>query len=407
MNIPFHKPRAIAGRVFGNSDPAAMIAQIKAAVVDMKSNYDKRFGEIEETFNESAVQFAALGLNGGGGSSTLPVDREYTGHFASYARRGAGDAEAALKAANGEGERAAIHAAMSVGDNSSGGYLAPVEWDRQLHRVQRALSPIRRIAKVVTSGRAAYSTLWSDDLWGSGWVGETAVRPATQTASLQPLIFPAGEIYAMPAATQRLLDDGAINVEEWLAENLGDEFSRQEGIAFVSGDGVNKPMGFLRYATGDIAAAAHPGGAVALTPSGASDKIAGPDQLIDMKYALGAPYRQNATWVMNSSTAAIIAKMKDGQGNYIWREGLIADEPARLLGRPVEIDENMPSIAGGAIPVAFGDFARGYLVNDRVATRILRDPYSNKPFVLFYATKRVGGGLLDPKAIRLLKIAVS
>jgi HK97 family phage major capsid protein len=265
---------------------------------------------------------------------------------------------------------------------------------------------MRRLSQVVTTGRAAYSTLWTNDQYGSGWVGETASRPATSNAVFTPLVFPAGEIYAMPVVTQRLLDDAAVNIEDHLGTALSDEFTRQEGIAFVSGDGVNKPMGFLRHAPGDIAETVHPGGALSVTPSGQADGIK-TDALIDLKYGLGAPYRQNATWLMNSQTAAVLAKLKDGQGNYVWREALLASEPATLLGRPVEIDENMPNIAAGTLPIAFGDFQRGYLVNDRIGVRILRDPYSNKPFIMFYTTKRVGGGLLDPKAIRLLKVAAA
>lgn len=360
--------------------------------------------EVEAALDQAGVRAAAGKLNGG--DSILPIDSEYTTAFASYTRRGATDAEAMLKTANSTGERASIQAAMSEGDNSSGGYLAPVEWDRKIQKAQRALSPMRRLSQVVTSGRAAYSTLWSNDQFGSGWVGETASRPATTAGTFTPLVFPAGEIYAQPAVTQRLLDDSAVNIEDWLGTNLSDEFSRQEGVAFVAGDGLNKPMGFLQYAPGGLAEAAHPAGALGSTPSGDAAAIK-TDALVDLKYGLGAPYRQNATWVMNSSTAAVIAKLKDGQGNYVWREALLASEPATLLGRPVEIDENMPNIAAGAFPIAFGDFERGYLVNDRVGVRILRDPYTNKPFVSFYATKRVGGGVLDPRAIRVLKVAAA
>ena len=144
-----------------------------------------------------------------------------------------------------------------------------------------------------------------------------------------------------------------------------------------------------------------------MTTSGAAAAISNPDALVDLKYGLGVPYRQNATWVMNSLTAAVIAKLKDGQGNFIWRESLLANEPATFLGRPVEIDESMPNIAAGAYAIAFGDFQRGYLVNDRVGVRILRDPYTNKPFIMFCATKRVGGAVLDPRAIRVLKVAAS
>ena len=418
-----------AVRAEGGGDNAVMLGRIQAAVDKMQGDQAKRLDKlegaidsIEEHINAENLRAAMTTVHGDGGSA-LPLDKEYSTAFASYTRRGALDAEASLKTANATGERASIQAAMSEGDNSSGGYIAPVEWDRQIQKAQRALSPMRRISQVVTTARAAYSTLWSNDLFGSGWVGETAARPATTTNTFSPLVIPSGEIYANPAVTQRLLDDSAINLDTWLGTNLADEFSRQEGIAFVAGDGVNKPMGFLQYLPGGAASAAildgngnvvtpaaagaHPGGNLAITPSGKASVVDNPDALVDLKYGLGAPYRQNATWVMNSSTAAVIAKLKDGQGNYVWREALLASEPSTLLGRPVEIDESMPNIAAGAYPIAFGDFQRGYLVNDRVGVRILRDPYTNKPFIMFYSTKRVGGGVLDPRAIRVLKVAAS
>ena len=169
---------------------------------------------------------------------------------------------------------------------------------------------------------------------------------------------------------------------------------------------MNKPYGLLAYAPGGVAAALHPAGALGVTNSGHATTIPNTDILITFAYALSSAYRQNATWLMNSTTAATIAKMKDGQGNYIWREGFMAGQPATLLGYPVEIDEGMPAIGADAFAVAFGDFRAGYLINDRFGTRILRDPFTNKPFVQFYATKRVGAGVLDPNAIRLLKIAV-
>lgn len=288
---------------------------------------------------------------------------------------------------------------MSVGDNSAGGYLAPVEWDRQILQQQRTTSPMRRIAKVMSTSAGAYTSLWNNDQWGSGWVGETAARPGTTTPSLSPLTFASGEIYANAAITQRLLDDAQLNVESWLAEAVGAEFNKQEGIAFLSGDGVNKPAGLLTFAEGGANENSHPGGAVAVF-----ETAIGVDGLIDFMYGLGAPYRQNATWLMSSLTAATIAKMKDADGNLIWRESLIVGQPSTLLGRPVEIDEGMPAPTAASLPIAFGDFKAGYVINDRLGTRILRDPYTNKPFVMFYCTKRVGGGLLDPNAIRLLKL---
>ena len=245
------------------------------------------------------------------------------------------------------------------------------------------------------------------DEWGSGWVGETASRPQTSNASLSQLTFEAGELYAMPSATQRLLDDSAINVEQWLADSIESEFARQEDVAFICGDGVNKPRGLLTYVDGGASDGVHPGGNLATFNSESATEIPGGDTLLDFKYQLAAPYRQNARFLMNSQTAANIAKMKDGQGNYLWREGLIADEPATLLGRPVTIDEAMPDIGADAYPIAFGDFASGYLINDRIGLRVLRDPFTAKPFVLFYTTKRVGAGVLDPNAIKLMKIAVT
>lgn len=351
---------------------------------------------------EAALQAVQSQLDAGGGAtasiSNLPVDREYTSAFATYFRKG--DSEDVLKRANAIGERATVQAAMSIGDNSSGGYLAPVEWDRKLQERQRNTSPMRRLATVQTTTVGAFSTLWNLDTWGSGWVGETAPRPQTSSTGLAPITFAAGEIYAMPAATQRLLDDSALNVETWLAQSVEREFNRQEGIAFISGDGVNKPAGLLTYVEGGVNENTHPGGPVATVEAAINL-----DTLTDFTYSLDQAYRRNATWLMSSLTAAAIAKIKDADGRPIWRESVIVGQPSTLLGRPVEIDEAMPGPEAGNLAIAFGDFAAGYLVNDRIGSRILRDPYSNKPFVLFYVTKRVGAGVLDPFAIRLLRVA--
>jgi HK97 family phage major capsid protein len=268
---------------------------------------------------------------------------------------------------------------------------------------------MRRLATVQATSVGAYTKLWDPKNWGSGWVGETAARPQTTNTQLAPIPFASGEIYANPSATQRLLDDAAINVETWLRNSVRDEFSRQEGIAFIAGDGVNKPSGFLSYVTGGANEATHPGGVIetvelALSSADAAASATTVNNLIDFAYGLDAPFRQNATWLMNSLTAAMLAKLKDADGNLVWRESLIVGQPATLLGRPVEIDEAMPAMGLGAMPIAFGDFKAGYLINDRMGIRVLRDPYSNKPYVNFYTTKRVGGGVLDPNAIKVLKL---
>ncbi|MEH3121096.1 MAG: phage major capsid protein [Sphingomonas phyllosphaerae] len=376
-----------------------------AAFEQFKAHYNGKVDRLQETI-EAVNLSAALGNHHG----TAPgIDRDYSNAFEAHMRVGdrAGEATGKLRDANAEGDRAAIQASMSSGDNSSGGFLAPVEWDRTVSKAQRDRSPMRRLAQVVQTTVGAYVSIWNDDAWGTGWVGETAARPQTTTPTLSVVTFGHGEIYANPAVTQRLLDDAQFDVETWLAGEVSDTFDRQEGVAFLSGDGNNKPFGMLQYVTGGAAATQHPGGTLTVVPSGAAATIASADTLIDFKYGLPAPYRQNASWLMNSQTAAAIAKMKDSTGAFLWREGLAEDQPSTLLGRPVEIDEGMPSIAAGNLAIAFGDFQAGYVINDRVGTRVLRDPYTAKPFVLFYTTKRVGGGVKDPRAIRLLKIAAS
>lgn len=381
----------------GSDDPAVLFRELRAAV---DTNLNRNNDAVRNL--EAALQDIQAQVNGGvitgGGSHILPVDPDYTSAFASYFRKGG--SEDALKAANAVGDRALVQAAMSAGDNSSGGYLAPVEWDRKLQERQRATSPMRRLATVQSTTVGAFSTLWNSDTWGSGWVGETAVRPLTTSATLAPVNFAAGEIYAQPSVTQRLLDDAAINIDNWLVQSVEREFNRQESIAFLSGDGSNKPAGFLTFATGGSNAASHPGGPLQVTTAAITF-----DTLSDFLFSLDAPYHQNATWLMSSLSAAFIARLKDGDGRPIWRESVLVGQPATLFGRPVEIDEGMPAPTAGNIAVAFGDFKAGYLINDRVGSRILRDPYTNKPYINFYVTKRVGGGVLDPNAIRLLKVA--
>lgn len=404
---PMQFPRALRGPVRAETQDQ-LLAQMNAAVGDLSTKLKARLSGCEETvqnlvdsMNSMQRSVDASMAISPGSSATAPMDSDYSRAFANYFRKGDSSAEEEVRAANAVGDRAAIRAAMSVGSDSDGGYLAPVEWDRNINQAQVATSPMRRLAKVVPTSVGAFSTLWNNDQWGSGWVGETAARPQTSNASLSPITFASGEIYAMPAATQRILDDAAINVEAWLRDSVRIEFSRQESIAFLSGDGVNKPSGLLTYVTGGANETTHPGGALTVTNGNLVV-----DDLIDFAYSLPSPYRANSSWLMNSLTAAELAKLKDANGQLIWRESLIVGQPATLLGRPVEIDEGMPGPEAGNLAVAFGDFKAGYLINDRIGIRVLRDPYTSKPFTLFYTTKRVGGGVLDPNAIRLLRIPV-
>ena len=242
---------------------------------------------------------------------------------------------------------------------------------------------------------------------GTGWVGETAARPETTTPTLAELSFPTMELYAMPAATSALLDDSAVNIDEWIADEVRVAFAEQEGTAFVSGNGVNKPRGFLDYPK--IANASWTWGNVGFITTGVAGAFPASnptDKLIDLAYSIKSAYRANAHFVMSRATQAAIRKFKDADGNYIWQPAQRPGEAPTLLGHPVAESEDMPAIAADSHSIAFGDFRRGYLVVDRVGIRILRDPYSSKPYVLFYTTKRVGGGVQDFGAIKLLKFAV-
>lgn len=404
----FNLPRALRGAVRAEETPQQLFTQINGAIGDLRQRHDDNISAVREHVDnlQGSMEAIQRQIDGGGGitpanGSILPVEPDYTKAFASFVRKG--DGEAALSELQGAGERATIQAALSVGSDTNGGYLAPVEWDRQISKEQVATSPMRKLAKVVTTSVGAFSTLWQSGNPGSGWVGETAARPETTTPTFQPITFAAGEIYANPAATQRILDDAAIDIGQWLVETLRTEFNRQENIAFLAGSGLNQPAGLLTYVTGGANDGTHPGGNLTVV-----DEAIAVDALIDFMYGLGAPYRQNATWLMSSLTAAALTRLKDADGNLIWRESLIVGQPATLLGRPVEIDEGMPGPDAGNIAIAFGDFRAGYLVNDRYSSlRLLRDPFSNKPYVHFYATKRVGGGVLSPHAIRLLRIPVA
>lgn len=383
-----------------NRDPKAILADLVQAHDEFKASYDGRLGDMQSAYDEMQKRLAAAGVRPGTDESALPIDPEYTRTFANWMRRE--DGEGDLKRANASGERAVIRAAMNSGSNENGGYLAPVEWDRQINKALRLESALRNVCTVVSTTTGGYSTLWNLGGWGSGWVGETANRPQTTTATLAPISFKAGELYAQPAITQNLLEDAGLNLEDWLAGEVADEFNKQEGVAFVSGDGANKPQGFLTYfgTTNTL----HPGGEPGVTNAGAAAAVTG-DGLISLVYALGARYRANGAWLMNSASIGAISKLKDGQGNYLWQPSLILGQPPTLVGKPVYFEESMPDVAAGTYPIAFGDWRRFYVINDRVGTSLLRDPYTAKPFVLFYTRKRVGGGILDPRAVRFLRIA--
>ncbi len=297
--------------------------------------------------------------------------------------------------------------ALSVGSGADGGYVAPPELDRLVEARLREVSPMRSIATVRTTSATVFKKPVSITHSGTGWAAETGTRTATATPTLTSLDFPTAELYANLAATQTLLDDAYVNIEEWIAEEVEQAFAAQERAAFITGDGTNKPKGFLAGTI--IAEASHAWdkiGYIATGTAGAFPASNAVDKLLDLAYAPRAEFRQNGRFVMNRKTVAAIRKLKDADGRYIWQPEF-QGAGSTILGYPVTEIEDMPDIAADAYAIAFGDFARGYLIVDRAGVRVLRDPYSNKPYVLFYVTKRVGGGVQNFDAIKLMKFAVS
>jgi HK97 family phage major capsid protein len=298
--------------------------------------------------------------------------------------------------------------ALSAGTANAGGYTVPVETESEIGRRLTEISPIRAIASVRQVSALTYKKPFSTNGFAAGWVGETDARPQTANSTLAELNFPAMELYAMPAASQTLLDDSAVDIDRWIAEEVESAFATQETTAFVSGDGVNKPTGFLNPAK--VAESAWAWGSIGYIASGAAGAFAASnpaDPLLDLVYALKSGYRQNARFVFNRRTQAALRKLKDTSGQYIWQPPAQAGGDASLLGFAVTEAEDMPNIGANSHSIAFGDFKRGYLIVDRIGVNVLRDPYSAKPYVLFYTTKRVGGGVQDFDAIKLMKFAVS
>jgi len=308
------------------------------------------------------------------------------------------------------GDAGALHTmeekSLSTVIDPDGGYLAPIETERLVTAAVKDISPIRSIASVREIGSNAYRKPVSLGGANAGWVGEISTRTQTASPTLSAIDFPTMELYAMPAASQTLLDDSVVDVEQWLADEIQGEFAAQEGAAFVNGDGVNQPTGFLSYPIVDENARTDGQiGAIATGVDSNFDATNPVDSLLDLIYTPRQAYRGNATFVMNRSVVGQIRKLKDVDGNYIWQPASQAGAPSLLMGYPVVESEDMPDIAAGSASIAFGDFARGYLIVDRVGLRVLRDPYSAKPYVLFYTTKRVGGGVQDFDAIKVLRFS--
>jgi len=398
-----------------SAETRAALHEVMAAFESFKAANDERLGAIETHRPDGLLEEKVARIDAGLQRAQARMDRTLTdarrpaiggdvSRFEPDERKSAWDGY--LKTGRALGLE--LKSGLAEASPSTGGYIAPPETERVVERRLMQASPMREIASVVTIGAGSYKKPVSTVGVTAGWAAETAARPQTDAPTLDLLEFPAADLYASPAATQAMLDDAFVNLDDWLAAECEDAFAAQETAAFVGGDGVSKPKGFLSYPI--VADASQAWGKVGYVATGVDGHFAGDtpgDTLMSLIYTPRVQFRPNARFVMNRKTVGEVRKFKDGDGRYLWAPGAQPGQPSTLMGYPVTEMEAMPDIAAGSYSVAFGDFAKGYLIVDRAGLRVLRDPYSAKPFVLFYTTKRVGGGVQNFDAIKLLKFSAS
>jgi HK97 family phage major capsid protein len=380
------------------------LADIKAGMADVvqTEKVDRINAELTKLTKEiDSVNAAMAALKiGGAGNDHDPDKAEHAQAFDRFFRKGVDAGLADLE----------VKAKLTTQSDPDGSYLVPEETEAGIDRVLGTVSTIRSLSRVINISTDTYKKLVNMGGATSGWVGEEDARTGTATPTLREIAINTGELYAMPASTQKSLDDSRIDVAAWLADEVSIEFAEKEGAAFASGDGINKPRGILSYDM--VANTSYAWGKIGFVVSGKADGFLAPtasanpaDALIDLYYALKSGYRNGAAWLMSDAVMATVRKFKDAQGAYIWNPPSGTAEVGTILGKPVHTDDNMPAVASNAFPVAFGNFQRAYLIVDRVGIRVLRDPYSSKPNVLFYTTKRVGGGMVNFEAMKTLKIS--
>ncbi|HHL20742.1 MAG TPA: phage major capsid protein [Aliiroseovarius sp.] len=383
---------------------ASPAAEVKTALAGFMSELKTFQGDIHERLQQQKEQLTMLErkstiLGRPALAAETDLDAPHKKAFEAYLR--SGDDEG-LRGLDLEGK------AMSTAVAADGGYLVDPETSATIASTLVGAGSLRKVANVVQVESTAYDVLIDESNQASGWADEVTATSETTTPTIDRISIPLHELAAMPKISQRLLDDSAFDIEAWMAGRIADVFARSEAAAFITGDGVNKPTGILNHTAVDNASWTWGNlGYVVTGTSGDFDATNPGDAIVDLVYALGAQYRANGAFLMNSKTAGAVRKLKDSNGRFLWSDGLAAGEPSRLMGYPVVIAEDMPDIAADSMSVAFGDFSKGYTIPERPDTRILRDPFSAKPNVLFYATKRVGGDVSDFAAIKLLKFGIS
>ncbi len=379
------------------------VHEVKSAVAGFMTEFKGFRAEIENRLQQQDDKMTKFERKSMGAAAARPVlaaadagEAPHQKAFDAYLRSGDDDG---LRGLELEGK------AMSTAVAGDGGYLVDPQTAESVKSVLASTASIRAIANVVQVEATSFDVLIDHTDVGHGWATESDPTTETGTPTIDRITIPLHELSALPKASQRLLDDSAFDIEGWLAGRIADKFARAEADAFINGDGVDKPTGFMTHPSVDNDVWTW--GNLGYVPTGVDGDFGGAEAIIDLVYSLGAQYRANAAFVMNSKTAGAVRKLKDNDGRFLWSDGLAAGEPARLMGYPVLIAEDMPDIASGADAIAFGDFNAGYTVAERPDLRVLRDPFSAKPHVLFYATKRVGGDVSDFAAIKLLKFATS
>ncbi|MBT0957065.1 phage major capsid protein [Alphaproteobacteria bacterium KMM 3653] len=393
------EPKAEAGGGAAMPDPLTQVTTALAGFAsDIKAMNKNVQAELQQQKERLTMLDRKTLTSGRPALSTRAFDGEapHSKAFEAYLRSGDDDA---LRGLEMEGK------ALSTAVAGDGGYLVDPATSETVQSALISTASIRSIANVVQVESTSYDVLVDHGDIGSGWASETAGSVETDTPQIERISIALHELSAMPKASQRLLDDAAFDIESWLAGRIADKFARAEAAAFIAGDGIDKPKGILSHPA--VANGTESWGEIGYVATGVDGAIGDASGIIDLVYALGADYRAGASFVMNSKTVGMVRTLKDADGRFLWSDGLAAAEPARLLGYPVLIAEDMPDVASDATAIAFGDFSAGYTIAERPDLRVLRDPFSAKPHVLFYATKRVGGDVSDFAAIKLLKFAVS
>ena len=332
-------------------------------------------------------------------SAAAELDMPHKKAMAAYLRTGDDDG---LRGLNLEGK------AMSTAVSADGGYLLNPQMSDTIASMLSSTTSLRALCNVVQIDATSYDVIVDNTDVGSAWQTEAAAVTESATPNINRISIKLNDLSAMPKASQRLLDDTAFDVEAWLSQKIATRFIRAEAGAFINGTGVDMPKGILLPTK--IANASWTWGNLGYIPTGFASDFASTnpiDCIVTLIYSLAADYRGNATFVMNSKTAGAVRKIKDSTGRFMWMDSFQSGQPSTLMGYRVVILEDMPDIAANTYPIAFGDFHSGYTIAERPDLRILRDPFSAKPNVLFYASKRVGGDITDYSAIKLLKVAVS